>query len=75
MALLPRGLPPAITARLREAFRKAALGAEHSEACNRLDMVVMYLDGENYRKFVLENYEEETAIIKRLKLKELLKKS
>lgn len=71
----PKGLDPAVTARLRQAFRNAALSAEHTETCNRLDMVVMYLDGEDYRKFVAQNYEEEKVIIERLKLKELLSKS
>jgi len=34
----------------------------------------MYLDGDDYRRFVLQNYEEE-RVIERLKLKELLNKS
>lgn len=38
-------------------------------------MVVMYLDGDDYRGFVLQNHEEERVIIERLKLKELLNKS
>lgn len=71
----PKGLDPAITAKLRQVFRNAALSADHTETCNRLDMVVMYLDGEDYRKFVAQNYEEEKAIIERLNLKELLSKS
>ena len=71
----PKGLDPAITAKLREVFRKAALSAEHTDTCNRLDMVVMYLDGPDYQKFVAQNYEEEKVIIERLKLKELIGKS
>ncbi len=71
----PKGLDPAITARLREAFGKAALSQEHNDACTRLDMVVMYLDGDDYRRFVLQNYEEERVIIERLKLKDLINKS
>jgi len=71
----PKGLDPAITAKLREVFRKAALSGDHTETCNRLDMVVMYLDGDDYQKFVAQNYEEEKVIIERLKLKELLSKS
>ena len=35
----------------------------------------MYLDGNDYQKFVAQNYEEEKVIIERLKLKELLSKS
>lgn len=71
----PKGLDPAITAKLREVFRKAALSAEHTDTCNRLDMVVMYLDGPEYQKFVAQNYEDEKVIIERLKLKDLIGKS
>lgn len=71
----PKGLDPAVTAKLREVFRKAALSADHTETCNRLDMVVMYLDGDDYKKFVTQNYEEEKVIIERLKLKDLIGKS
>ena len=71
----PKGLDPAITTKLREVFRKAALSAEHTDTCNRLDMVVMYLDGPDYQKFVAQNYEEEKVIIERLKLRDLIGKS
>jgi tripartite-type tricarboxylate transporter receptor subunit TctC len=71
----PKGLDPAVTAKLREVFRKAALSADHTETCNRLDMVVMYLDGDDYKTFVTQNYEEEKVIIERLKLKDLIGKS
>jgi len=71
----PKGLDPTVTAKLRQAFRTAALSAEHTETCNRLDMVVMYLDGPDYQKFVAQNYEEEKVIIERLRLKDLIGKS
>lgn len=71
----PKGLDPAVTAKLRAAFGKAAVSAEHTETCAKLDMVVMYLDGDDYKAFVTQNYEEEKVIIERLKLKELLSKS
>lgn len=71
----PKSLDPAITTKLREVFRKAALSAEHTDTCNRLDMVVMYLDGPEYQKFVAQNYEDEKVIIERLKLKDLIGKS
>ncbi len=71
----PKGLDPAVAAKLRQAFRTAALSAEHTETCNRLDMVVMYLDGPEYQKFIAQNYEEEKVIIERLKLKDLIGKS
>lgn len=71
----PRALDPAIAQKLRQSFRTAILSNEYKEACDRLDMVVMYQDAETYAKYVAEVYEQEKGIIERLKLKELLGKS
>lgn len=71
----PRGLDAEVTQKLRAAFRTAILSDEYKQACDRLDMVVMYQDADDYRKYVAENYEEEKRLIERLKLKELLGRS
>lgn len=70
----PRGLEPEVVAKLREAFRVAILSPEYKQACDKLDMVVMYQDADEYRRFVAENWEEERQIIERMKLRELVGK-
>ena len=69
----PKGLDPAITARLRQAFRVATLSAEFKAACDKIDAPVLYLDGADYEKYAAQVYAKETVLIERLKLKELLK--
>ena len=69
----PRGVDPAIVARLRQAFKVAAASAEFKQACDKIDAPVLYLDGPDYEKYVGTVYKKETMLIERLKLKELLK--
>jgi tripartite-type tricarboxylate transporter receptor subunit TctC len=69
----PKGLDPAITARLRLAFRVATLSAEFKAACDKIDAPVLYLDGADYEKYATQIYAKETMLIERLRLKELLK--
>ncbi len=69
----PKGLDEAITARLREAFRVAVASAEFKQACEKIDAPVLYQDGPDYEKYVLQTYKKETLLIERLKLKALLK--
>lgn len=69
----PRGLEPAVEQRLREAFRIAAASAEFAAACDKIDAPVMYLDGPDYEKYVAATVRKETALIERLKLRELMK--
>ena len=69
----PKGVDPAITARLRQAFRAAVASVEFKQSCDKIDAPVLYLDGPDYEKYVAQVYRKETMIIERLKLKELLK--
>lgn len=69
----PAGLPVAVETRLREAFRKAALNPAFQAALDKYDMIVMYQDAKDYRAFIEQSYREETALIARLNLRELLK--
>ena len=68
----PRGLDPAVYAKLREAFRKAAQSEEFRKACERIDSVVRYLDADDYRQYMEGVYRNETRLIEALKLKEKL---
>ncbi|GAP37667.1 Bug family tripartite tricarboxylate transporter substrate binding protein [Piscinibacter sakaiensis] len=71
----PRGVEPAVLARLREAFRAAAASPEFAAACAKIDAPLMYLDGPDYEQYVAATYRKETQLIERLKLKDLLSKA
>lgn len=68
----PKGMPPAVEKKLREVFRAAVASNEFRQVAARLDAPVMYLDGPEYKKYVAAVYDQETQLIQRLKLKELL---
>ena len=70
----PRGLPPEVEKKLREALRAAVLSDEFKAVAARIDAPVMYLDGPDYQKYALTVYDRETQLIERLKLRELLAK-
>jgi len=70
----PRGLEPAIAAKLREALRAAVASPEFTGACAKIDAPVMYLDGPDYERYVAATYRRETALIERLNLRELIAK-
>jgi tripartite-type tricarboxylate transporter receptor subunit TctC len=69
----PRGLDPAIAARLREAFRVAVASPEFKTVADKLDAPLLYLDGPDYEKYVNTVYVKETVLIDKLKLRELMK--
>ncbi|MBK6648798.1 MAG: tripartite tricarboxylate transporter substrate binding protein [Betaproteobacteria bacterium] len=69
----PKGLDPAITKKLRDAFRQAVASPEFKQVVDRIDAPVLYLDGPDYEKYVATVYQKETALIEKLKLKELMK--
>jgi tripartite-type tricarboxylate transporter receptor subunit TctC len=69
----PRGLDLKVEAKLRDALRKAVMSDEFKQACDKIDAPVMYLDANDYRKFVLEQYVREKRLIEKLNLKEQIK--
>ena len=54
----PKGLEPAVEARLRAAFKAAAASAEFAAACDKIDAPLMYLDGPDYAKYVDRDVQE-----------------
>ena len=70
----PAGLPPAVEKRLRDAFRVAVNSDEFRQVADSIDAPVMYQDGPAYRRYVQEVYQQETGLIQRLNLKELMAK-
>jgi tripartite-type tricarboxylate transporter receptor subunit TctC len=69
----PKGMDPAITKKLRDAFRAAVASNEFKQVTEKIDAPILYLDGPDYEKYVASIYQKETALIERLKLKELMK--
>ncbi len=70
----PAGLPPDVEKRLREAFRVAVQSEEFRKVAESIDAPVMYQDGPDYRKYVQSVYRQETALIRKLNLKEMMAK-
>jgi len=70
----PKGLDPAVELKLREAFRTAVQSDVFKQVAGRIDAPVMYLDGPDYKAYVASVYRQETDLIARLKLKDLLSK-
>ena len=70
----PAGIPQGIEKRLRDAFRVAINSDEFKSVAARIDSPLMYLDGPEYKKYVEQIYKEETELIRRLKLNELMAK-
>lgn len=68
----PKGLEPAVLARLRAAFKVAAASPEFAAACDKIDAPLMYLDGPDYEKYVAQTLQKEKVLIEKLKLRELL---
>ena len=69
----PKGVDPAILAKLRDAFRQAVASPEFKAVTGKIDAPVMYLDGPDYEKYVNTVYQKETVLIDKLKLRELMK--
>ena len=69
----PKGLNPAVAAKLRDAFRQAANSPEFKTVIDKLDAPLLYLDGPDYEKYVHTVYQKETVLIDKLKLRELMK--
>ena len=69
----PKGVPPAVTAKLRDAFRQAVASPEFKAVIDKLDAPLLYLDGPDYEKYIGTVYDRETVLIDKLKLRDLMK--
>jgi tripartite-type tricarboxylate transporter receptor subunit TctC len=69
----PKGVPPAVTAKLRDAFRQAVASPEFKAVIDKLDAPLLYLDGPDYEKYIGTVYDKETVLIDKLKLRDLMK--
>ncbi len=69
----PKGLDPAVAAKLRDAFKQAVASPEFKAVADKLDAPLLYLDGPDYEKYVNTVYQKETVLIDKLKLRELMR--
>jgi len=65
----PKGMPPAVTRRLHDAFRKALEAPATRAMLERLNQESAYLDSEGYAAFARERYETARHQVQRLGLK------
>ncbi|MGJ7522409.1 tripartite tricarboxylate transporter substrate binding protein [Variovorax sp. LT1P1] len=70
----PAGLPPDVEKRLRDAFRVAVRSDDFRKVAESIDAPVMYQDGPDYRTYVQSVYRQETELIRKLNLKEIMAK-
>jgi tripartite-type tricarboxylate transporter receptor subunit TctC len=64
----PRGLPPAVSKVLHDAFRKAMDDPEHLKVLQQLEGVYWYKSGEDYARWAAETFKAERATIERVGL-------
>lgn len=69
----PAGIPAEALQKLVAAFKVATQSAEFQAVLDRYDMPVMYEDPAGYRKTIEKSYAEETVLIDKLNLREILK--
>ncbi|MBE2261947.1 MAG: tripartite tricarboxylate transporter substrate binding protein [Burkholderiaceae bacterium] len=64
----PKGTPPAVVARLHDAFKQAMEQDAYRSALARYDMVPMYMSTAEYEKFAADTFGREKALVEKLGL-------
>jgi tripartite-type tricarboxylate transporter receptor subunit TctC len=64
----PKGTPPAVVKRLHDAFKKAMEDPSYVQALARYDMLPIYMDSAQYRRFAQETFNREKALVEKLGL-------
>jgi tripartite-type tricarboxylate transporter receptor subunit TctC len=64
----PKGMEPAVTRRLHDAFKKTLEDPAVLASFEKYDQSVIYLDSAGYEKYMREQYQKEKAIIEGLGL-------
>ncbi len=64
----PKGTPPAVIARLHDAFKQAMEQDSYKTALARYDMVPMYMSSAGYSRFARETFAREKALVEKLGL-------
>lgn len=69
----PKGLSPSVRKTLEEAFTKAIKEPSLLSAFKKMDTAVVYMPGEELRKYIEKNYKEHQELINRLKAEDIKK--
>ena len=64
----PRDTPPAVVKRLHDAFKTAMEQPAYLDALKRYDMVPIYMNSAQYKKFAQDTFTREKALIEKLGL-------
>ncbi len=64
----PKGMDPAVVKTLHDAFKQAMDDPRHAELMTQLNQSVWYRNGDDYRKWAVETYAKDKALIERLGL-------
>jgi tripartite-type tricarboxylate transporter receptor subunit TctC len=64
----PKGIPKPIVAKLHEAFKKAMDDPDFQAVMKKLDMTPLYLNSEDYEKYVRQDSERIGKLVKKLGL-------
>jgi tripartite-type tricarboxylate transporter receptor subunit TctC len=64
----PKGMDPAVTRKLHDAFKKTLEDPQVLATFEKFDQSVIYLNSEDYAKFARDNYQKEKVIIEKLGL-------
>jgi tripartite-type tricarboxylate transporter receptor subunit TctC len=64
----PRGMDPAVTRRLHDAFRKSLEDPALLATFEKFDQSVIYMNSSDYEKFIRDQYVKEKVLIERLGL-------
>ncbi len=64
----PRGMEAGVTKRLHDAFRKTLDDPAVLATLDKYDQAVIYLNGDDYGRYLREQYQKEKAIVERLGL-------
>jgi len=64
----PRDTPPDVVKKLHDAFKKAMEDPSYVQALARYDMLPIYMDSAQYRKFAQDTFTREKALVEKLGL-------
>jgi len=64
----PKGMEPAVVRRLHDAFRKTLEDPAVLASFEKYDQSVIYINSEDYEKFIREQFVKEKVLIERLGL-------
>ncbi len=64
----PKGMDPAVVAKLHDAFKQAMDTPEHAEVMKQLNQAVWYRNGADYKAWAVDTFAKDKALIERLGL-------